>query len=63
MKIYRHLLIFVAVLVALVANARQMYIGNLKFEDTFRQTGTAKNDTIGGAVFVSADELSALYLQ
>ena len=57
MKIYRLLLAFVAVLTTLGVNARQMYVGNLKFEDKFRQTGTVKEDTVGAAVFVSTQEL------
>ena len=57
MKIYRFLVAFVAVLTALGVDARQMYIGNLKFEDKFRQTGTVKEDTVGAAVFVSTQEL------
>jgi hypothetical protein len=57
MKIYRFLVAFVAVLAAMGVDARQMYIGNLKFEDKFRQTGTVKDDTVGAAVFVSAQEL------
>ena len=48
---------FAAVLTTLGVDARQMYIGNLKFEDKFRQTGTVKNETIGAAVFISAEEL------
>ena len=57
MKIYRFLVAFVAVLAAMGVDARQMYIGNLKFEDKFRQTGTVKEDTVGAAVFVSSQEL------
>ena len=57
MNFYRILLAFVAVLTTLGVDARQMYIGNLKFEDKFRQTGTTSKDTVGAAVFVSAQDL------
>ena len=57
MNFYRFLLAFAAVLTTLGVDARQMYIGNLKFEDKFRQTGTTSNDTVGAAVFVSAQDL------
>ena len=57
MNFYRFLLAFAAVLTILGVDARQMYIGNLKFEDKFRQTGTTSNDTVGAAVFVSAQDL------
>ena len=57
MNFYRILLAFAAVLTTLGVDARQMYIGNLKFEDKFRQTGTTSKDTVGAAVFVSAQDL------
>ena len=57
MNFYRILLAFAAVLTILGVDARQMYIGNLKFEDKFRQTGTTSKDTVGAAVFVSAQDL------
>ena len=57
MSFYRILFAFVAVLTTLGVNARQMCIGNLKFDDNFSQSGLAKNDTIGAAVFVSTEEL------
>ena len=57
MSFYRILLAFAAVLTTLGVDARQMYIGNLKFEDKFRQTGTTSKDTVGAAVFVSAQDL------
>lgn len=57
MNFYRFLLAFAAVLTTLGVDARQMYIGNLKFEDKFRQTGVTLNDTVGAAIFVSAQDL------
>ena len=57
MNFYRILLAFAAVLTTLGVDARQMYIGNLKFEDKFRQTGTTSKDTVGATVFVSAQDL------
>ena len=57
MKLLKAIFTLSALLAVVGVQARQMYIGNLNFEDKFRQTGTVKNDTIGAAVFVSADEL------
>ena len=57
MKFLKAIFTLSALLAVVGAQARQMYVGNLKFEDKFRQTGTVKNDTIGAAVFVSAEEL------
>ena len=57
MKLLKAIFTLSAFLAVVGVQARQMYIGNLNFEDKFRQTGTVKNDTVGAAVFVSADEL------
>ena len=57
MKLLKTIFKLSALLAVVGVQARQMYVGNLKFEDTFRQTGSVKNDTIGAAVLVSADEL------
>ena len=57
MKFLKAIFTLSALLAVVGAQARQMYVGNLKFEDKFRQTGTVKNDTIGAVVFVSAEEL------
>lgn len=57
MKLIKAIFTLSALLIISGVQARQMYVGNLKFEDKFRQTGTVKNDTVGAAVFVSADEL------
>lgn len=57
MKLFKAIFTLSALLAVVGVQARQMYIGNLNFEDKFRQTGTVKNDTVGAAVFISADEL------
>ena len=57
MKLFKVIFTLSALLAVVGVQARQMYVGNLKFEDKFRQTGTVKNDTIGAAVFISAEEL------
>lgn len=57
MKFLKAIFTLSALLAVVGVQARQMYIGNLNFEDKFRQTGTVKNDTVGAVVFVSADEL------
>ena len=57
MKLFKVIFTLSALLLISGLHARQMYIGNLKFEDKFRQTGTVKNDTVGAVVFVSAEEL------
>lgn len=57
MKFLKAIFTLSALLAVVGVQARQMYVGNLQFEDKFRQTGTVKNDTIGAAVFVSAEEL------
>ena len=57
MKFLKAIFTLSALLAVVGTQARQMYVGNLKFEDKFRQTGTVKNDTIGAAVFVSAEDL------
>lgn len=57
MKIFKAIFTLSALLAVVGVQARQMYVGNLNFEDKFRQTGTVKNDTIGAAVLISAEEL------
>ena len=57
MKLLKAILIFTALFSFVEIQARQMYVGNLNFEDKFRQAGTTKNDTIGAAVFISPEEL------
>ena len=57
MKLFKAIFTLSALLAVVGVQARQMYVGNLNFEDKFRQTGTVKNDTVGAAVFISADEL------
>lgn len=57
MKLFKAIFTLSALLAVVGVQARQMYVGNLKFEDKFRQTGTVKNDTIGAAVLISAEEL------
>ena len=57
MKLFKAIFTLLALLIVSGVQARQMYVGNLNFEDKFRQTGTVKNDTVGAAVFVSAEEL------
>lgn len=57
MNLFKAIFTLSALLAVVGVQARQMYVGNLKFEDKFRQTGTVRNDTIGAAVFVSAEEL------
>ncbi len=57
MKLFKVIFTLSALFAVVGAQARQMCIGNLNFEDKFRQTGTVKNDTVGAVVFVSADEL------
>lgn len=58
MKLFKVIFTLSALLAVVGVQARQMYVGNLNFEDKFRQTGTVKNDTIGAAIFVSAEELA-----
>ena len=57
MKLFRTIFTLTALLAVVGVQARQMYVGNLNFEDKFRQTGTVKNDTIGAAVLVTSEEL------
>ena len=57
MKLFKAIFTLSALLAVVGVQARQMYVGNLKFEDKFRQTGTVRNDTIGAAVLISAEEL------
>lgn len=57
MKLFKVIFTLSALLAVVGVQARQMYVGNLNFEDKFRQTGTVKNDTIGAAVLISAEEL------
>ena len=57
MKLFKAIFTLSALLAVVGVQARQMYVGNLNFEDKFRQTGTVKNDTIGAAVLISVEEL------
>ena len=57
MKLFKAIFTLSALLAVVGVQARQMYVGNLNFEDKFRQTGTVKDDTVGAAILVSADEL------
>ena len=57
MKLFKAIFTLSALLAVVGVQARQMYIGNLNFEDKFRQTGTVKNDTVGAAVLISPEEL------
>ncbi len=57
MKFLKAIFTLSALLAVVGVQARQMYVGNLNFEDKFRQTGTVKDDTVGAAILVSADEL------
>ena len=57
MKLIKAIFTLSALLIVSGVQARQMYVGNLKFEDKFRQTGTVQNDTVGAAVFIPAGEL------
>ena len=57
MKLFKAIFTLSALLFVVGVQARQMYVGNLKLEDTFRQSGVVQKDTISAAVFVSADEI------
>lgn len=57
MKLFKAIFTLSALLAVVGVQARQMYIGNLNFEDKFRQSGTVKNDTVGAAVLISPEEL------
>ena len=57
MKLFKVIFTLSAFFAVVGVHARQMYVGNLKFDDKFRQTGTVKNDTIGAAVLISVEEL------
>ena len=57
MKLFKAIFTLSALLAVVGVQARQMYIGNLNFEDKFRQTGTVKNDTVGAVVLISPEEL------
>ena len=58
MKLFKAIFTLSALLVITGLQARQMYIGNLNFEDKFRQSGVVKGDTVGASVFVSSEDLS-----
>ena len=58
MKLFKAIFTLSALLVITGLQARQMYIGNLNFEDKFRQSGVVKGDTVGATVFVSSEDLS-----
>ena len=60
MKLFKAIFTLSALLAVVGVQARQMYIGNLNFEDKFRQSGVAQKDTIGAAVFVSAEDLKSM---
>lgn len=57
MKLIKAIFTLSALLIISGVQARQMYVGNLNFEDKFSQAGLAKDDTIGAAIFVSAADL------
>ena len=57
MKLFKVIFTLSAFFAVVGVQARQMYVGNLKFEDKFRQTGVTLNDTVGAAIFVSAQDL------
>jgi hypothetical protein len=57
MKLFKTIFTLSALLAVVGVQARQMYVGNLNFEDKFRQTGTVKGDSVGAAIFVSAQDL------
>ena len=57
MKLFKAIFTLSALLFVVGVQARQMYVGNLKLEDTFRQSGVVQKDTISAAVFVAADEI------
>ena len=60
MKLFRTIFTLSALLAVVGVQARQMYVGNLNFEDKFRQSEVAQKDTIGAAVFVSAEDLKSM---
>ena len=57
MKLFKTIFTLSALLAVVGVQARQMYVGNLNFEDAFRQSGVVQKDTIGAAVFVSTEDL------
>ena len=57
MKLIKAIFTLSALWAVVGVQARQMYVGNLNIEDSFRQSGVAQKDTIGAAVFVSAEDL------
>ena len=56
MKLFKTIFTLSALLAVVGVQARQMYVGNLNFEDAFRQSGVVQKDTIGAEICIAISD-------